>query len=162
MNELMQKSNVLTVFLFPNLRPFWSRIKTDVPKYEETVSLHLKSCIHVHVFIHAQVMQEQGFRPVKGENKRSEMPDVVINWHYTLRRERDWHEIIFKTGEDVSRLSPSSTSFVRLSPSCNSQPIRASWETLSVCQPPKAFQKSPRTHSTARCVHPFVISCSPT
>lgn len=83
----------------------------------------------------------------KEETKRREMPDAVINWYYTLMHEWDWHEIIFKTREDVSCLSPSSTSFVQLSPSCNSQPIRASWETLSVCQPPKAFQKSPRTDS---------------
>lgn len=116
---------------------------------------HWKKKYCSHPLIHFSSLRRQGSvfninkiipQSVWG-NKRREMPDAVINWYYTLMREWDWHKIIFKTREDVSCLSPSSTSFVQLSPSCNSQPIRASWETLSVCQPPKAFQKSPRTDS---------------
>ena len=89
---------------------------------------------------------------------------AVINWGWKAEvAEHKWNTTkICQTRKDMSQLSPSSSSasFAQSSPSWNCRPIRVGCETLSVCQPPKAFQKSPRTDSVSgMCVSVCVCVC---
>lgn len=100
----------------------------------------------------------------KEETKRREMPDAVINWYYTLMHEWDWHEIIFKTREDVSCLSPSPLhSSSCLPPATLSQLEPVKRHCLSVSHQ-KLFKNPPGLTLWTRCVHlcvrPIVIGCS--